>query len=173
MPVVLVIYRHQPRRIGGVLVSVRCRFAFWSVSCLTRGDPPPQRPSAERSSWAHVACCCVGQAKALLVQVTRRYYICFVLELHYVIVLCGAERVRTITISTQNLQSLCFDGVRLTNAEKFSRDLEEARSPALARLPHRPQLRPRATEASQFSAPHLRMKLRSLPSCLPSPRLSS
>ena len=52
--------------------------------------------------------------------------------LHYAIVLCGAERVKTISI--QNLQSLCFDGVRLVNVAEFPRDLE-ARSQALARLP--------------------------------------
>ena len=38
---------------------------------------------------------------------TRRSYMCFVVKLHYVIVLCGAERVRT--ISHESLQCLCFE----------------------------------------------------------------
>ena len=38
---------------------------------------------------------------------TGRYYMCFVVKLHYVIVLCGAERVRT--ISHESLQCLCFE----------------------------------------------------------------
>ena len=38
---------------------------------------------------------------------TRRYNICFIVKLHYVIVLCGAERVKT--ISHESLQCLCFE----------------------------------------------------------------
>ena len=60
------------------------------------------------------------------------YYIGTNVKLHYGIVLCGAERVKTISI--QNLQSLCFDGVRLADVAELSRYFE-ARSPVLARLP--------------------------------------
>ena len=38
---------------------------------------------------------------------TRRYYIGIYVKLHYVIVLCGAERVKT--ISHESLQCLCFE----------------------------------------------------------------
>ena len=38
---------------------------------------------------------------------TRRHYICIVVKLHYAIVLCGAERVKT--ISHESLQCLCFE----------------------------------------------------------------
>ena len=38
---------------------------------------------------------------------TRRLYMCFVVKLHYAILLCGAGRVRT--ISYESLQCLCFE----------------------------------------------------------------
>ena len=44
-------------------------------------DPPPRAPANGRPGSPFG---------------TRRYYMCFVVKLHYVIVLCGTERVRTI-----------------------------------------------------------------------------
>ena len=53
---------------------------------------------------------------------TRRYYICFVVKLHYAIVLCGAERVRT--MSHESLQCLCFER-RRSQSRSFSEIAQE------------------------------------------------
>ena len=78
------------------------------------GEPP------RRSSFPVAAGCGVAAnpPKAQFFRAQRAPYIgagqrggrsgtCFVVKLHYVIVLCGAERVRT--ISHESLQCLCFE----------------------------------------------------------------
>ena len=68
------------------------------------------RPCSEKLSrrerFAHlVARCCVDCRRFLAC--CCLYYICFVVKLHHAIVLCGAERVRT--ISHESFQCLCFE----------------------------------------------------------------
>ena len=68
-------------------------------------------------SWARLAfgsCSCNARTTGYYSQsnlcrstATRRYYIRFVVKLHYAIMICGAGRVRT--ISHESLQCLCFE----------------------------------------------------------------
>ena len=100
---------------------VRCCCQKPSTQYAVTTAPSPSGARAAGSRWARAGLARAGLAldwrwaRALRLRApgaggwvgTGRLYMCFVVKLHYVIVLCGAERVRT--ISHESLQCLCFE----------------------------------------------------------------